>query len=115
MGQSTDAIIAFGYDVGNTDEWPDGFYLPDDESLYDLQETKPVQLVRHCSCDYPMWFIAVNASVAYASRGSPQKLKAHDIEYNTTWTEMVILYAKEHNLPDPDLTKVGWHIMSDWC
>ena len=113
MGVSTDAILAFGFDLGDNDEihiaerfgvtdseaqadfdfdgWvaeKAGAIYPAGHSGIDSPEYKvfaaardaainacPVELVIHCSYDYPMYFLALRGTKVRAWRGSPVQVQ----------------------------------------
>lgn len=93
MGVSTNAILAFGFDLG--DELPEALTQMDedaDESWefeawlesrlgvanddYKVRraavEAFPFDLVTHCSYDYPMYFLAARGTEQTARRGYPE-------------------------------------------
>jgi hypothetical protein len=94
MGQSTDAHVAFGVDLGEElpefledfeDGWEDflasisglpqygekGHSFKDQEAFV---KAFPVTLLFHCSYEYPMYILAVNGTDQRASRGYPHDL-----------------------------------------
>lgn len=100
MGQSTDAILVYGIDLGSEDEPPEfmnsfddfdefiqreaGLVYPENGSDQEREEyfTKarearnncPVELVCHCSGDYPMYILAPRGCHITASRGYPEEI-----------------------------------------
>lgn len=81
MGQSTNAIIAYGVDLGEEiPKWLLEFGPKDAEEgdMYELEEILEekygMKLEIHCSDSCPMYVLAVAESVRTAYRGSPQKL-----------------------------------------
>lgn len=136
MGQSTDAILMFGVNLGEGEDmewpaalidgeedsnWPDldrfisdklgliepageDYRTPEWTAHFTAQraaiEAYGIDLVPHCSNDYPMWVIAVRRTVQRASRGYPATpvmgpvtddeiaaLKAFCDETGLTWSE----------------------------
>lgn len=107
MGVSTDGILVFGiaYDEGELPEflsaWADerGEEDPDfDEYLDSIsglpqygeeghdftksrewREAQPVEMVHHCSYDYPMYILAVRGTKTTAWRGHPQVITSLDV------------------------------------
>lgn len=101
MGQSTDGILAFGVDFGEDIEmpWGDDFeeYLHEEASLIwksgmsDEESSKyfaacrkveaacPVEVVIHCSLDYPMYILAVRGTHTSASRGYPEAIDPKEL------------------------------------
>ena len=130
MGQSTDAFLAFGIDLGDEVEWPayltDGdedsdypdlaVYLGKKAGLADdayaeqwaLERAYPLDLVRHCSGDYPMWFLALRDTVVRASSGDPKPAAMREITDEDR--ALIKAFCEEHGLAweEPD-----WMIFSD--
>jgi hypothetical protein len=103
MGQSTDAILVFGFDVGeenplqkvagdDEDDSPEldvilaaraGLVRPSTADYKApewtkywaekeaLEKASPLEIVRHCSGDYPMYIMAVRGTKTRANRGYP--------------------------------------------
>ena len=73
MAASTDAILAYGVDLGavGEDEIPAAIeaILSDEETRDDIAE---VEFVEHCSASYSSWIVAVPGTVHRAYRGSPK-------------------------------------------
>lgn len=74
MSQSTNAIFAFGIDIG--EELPEKF-TPDISDAYDfnksaLAEEFGLELVLHCSTSYPMYLLIFAGTKIKASRGEVQ-------------------------------------------
>ncbi len=148
MGQSTDALAAFGFDLGSSEdfEWPEALAVPDDDgnpeawpdlsgylerragltkpttgdykdpawSAYwaaarEAEVAFPVDLVQHCSGEYPMWIFALRRTVQRASRGSPSALTAGII----LGAEVAAMKAlcEEMGLP---WSEPAWLLFSNW-
>lgn len=136
MGQSTDAFMAFGFDLGEelpesfTSGEEDGFEadefllrdydagIPDwtpgagpdywhekDEALAKL----PVDIITHCSGEYPMYFLVVRGTSRRATRGTP--VAAH--QYQIRADEIVALrtFCEKHGI---EWREPRWHIFSMW-
>jgi len=93
MGVSSDGILVFGIELGREDELPEFLYTEDgDEIEFDemvdaelgisdlsygeraeARKAYPVDLVWHCSYDYPMYILAVPGTEVSASRGYPHE------------------------------------------
>lgn len=90
MGVSTDAILVFGFDCGETQpikDWIDDLIAeeahlirpagswdnPDVRAYHDARreaiEACPVDIVDHCSGEYPMYVVALRGSEIRSSRG----------------------------------------------
>lgn len=141
MGVSTDAIIAFGFDLGeetpsflkpNGDDessiefeefvtneaginYPDGFrygtpeYTAYSEARDAALKACPVDVVMHCSYDYPMYFLAVRGTEVNASRGNPKKVEQQQIDF--TAVGAMREWCKNHGV---EWQEPAWHIFSMW-
>lgn len=69
MGVSTDAILAYGVDLG---EWNEGTYPELDELMYSRDQ--PIELVSHCSGEHPMWMLVLKEPGYRAHRGYPSEI-----------------------------------------
>lgn len=88
------------------------------DALNDLYEQRkealkscPIEFVRHCSGDYPMWIVAVKGTVRTAYRGRPIEIS---IDSLTDCAEMEIraeAFCAEHGIPFED---PQWLLASDW-
>jgi len=133
MGQSTDAILVYGFDLG--EDWAeDGLenMIPDDiiekiqrmEGFYDLHEgitdylkangvEHGVEIINHCSCDYSMKLLGIEVSRAW--RGDVRHLDLVELEHrrrDEVWDEHVQLAANLLGIPEKD---AGWLLVSMWC
>ncbi len=111
MGQSTDAILAYGVDFG--EEIPDwlralaGVDPADESSQQDLEtwaESHGLELITHCHYDCPMYVLAVTGTQVRAWRGSPQKITSLVGPMCGTWAILTRAGA-----PAP-----GWLLFSVW-
>lgn len=136
MGQSTDAILAFGFDLG--EELPEKIQeeldaINDNEGIEswlemiagvepwspeakdwwkrrdDAVAKIPVDFIRHCSGDYPMYFLAIRGTEMRASRGYPEPITMPASIVG--WREILRDFCAEHGIEyeEPD-----WHIFSMW-
>ncbi len=129
MGQSTDAILCFGVELGEDDEAPsfmEGFDEFDDFLMneggqprwgeaghsFDKQRewlaAQPVEMVLHCSGDYPMYILAVRGTVTTASRGYPQAVTTEDPDH--TQVQRYMSWLSDHGIED----EPKWLICSMW-
>jgi hypothetical protein len=99
MGVSTDAILFYGlcwddevelgeasdfetnhFDIDASDNWEEVYRLRTHRTLdykdpnYEWSDKWPVAISHHCSGDYPMPYVAVQASEVRAWRGSPKEV-----------------------------------------
>lgn len=145
MGQSTDALLMFGINLGEGEEieWPAALVDGDEDSSYpDLEgylagkaglvrpegadykapewaaywaakrtaeEACPVDLVSHCSGDYPMWILAVRRTVQRASRGYPITPVVDQIDHGEV--QALRAFCDETGLP---WSEPRWLLCSDW-
>ena len=136
MGQSTDALMAFGFDLG--EELPDSFTadaedgfeadafllrdfdagVPDwepgappnywrmkDEALAKL----PIDVITHCSGEYPMYFLAVRGTERKARRGYPSEAVQRDIA--PAEIDAMRSFCEKHGIK---WQEPRWHIFSMW-
>jgi len=132
MGQSTDGILVFGIPL---EEGVELEFLEehdrDFEEFVDAQtgvnwreagfpaveearKAFGITLVRHCSCDYPMYILALTGTETTASRGYPQKIESlRDIPQQQI--DKLIAFADSYDLTDSFDGEPGWYLCSDWC
>lgn len=138
MGISTNAILAFGFDLG--EELPES--LLGDSEYFDFEEwfasnkfseaepphgdydrdwpdywrrkreaiaALPYDVISHCSGDYPMYFLAARGTDLTASRGYPAKVVMPEISSDAI--EAMRQFCTEAGIEwkEPD-----WHIFSMW-
>ncbi|MGW1547492.1 hypothetical protein [Streptomyces sp. NPDC002346] len=124
MGQSTDAILAYGYvlpegveyDVDGLDPDSDDYEGFDEEAGKKLQAAgiTGVHITRHCSHDYPMYLLTTCAKTAW--RGGPRFV---DVDYVNRapveggW-DVKLSQALEVLGVTPESPRVGWLFCSDW-
>jgi len=147
MGVSTDAILAFGFDLGADEDQPlaarfgeeesddgesfdfedwvarrAGAVYPEGHSGIDSDEYKaysakrdaafaacPVEMVMHCSYDYPMYFLALRGSKTRAWRGTPSAV--NPTPPSDAQVTAMQAFCAEHGI---EWQQPGWHIFSMW-
>jgi len=135
MGQSTDAILFYGYcwssdgvqliDESFDGDWEDayvhalGFPEPDDAADQDTYWRKrirlaarcPVEIDSHCSLDCPMPFIAIKKSLTRSWRGSMSKIKS--LAIGKGWNKQLRDF---NNLMGINVgnKKPAWWLVSNW-
>lgn len=133
MGVSTDAIVAFGFNLG--EEWPEALKIAgEDEDSTDFEDwiadhlglgdwqqegywerkreavkAFPVDLIMHCSYDYPEYFIAVRGTEQRASRGYPVKLDLHEVD--SAKVQALREFCDQHGI---EWGEPAWHTFSMW-
>lgn len=138
MSQSTDATLAYGYDLGEifvpeeneddddvesylmnklraavgfTEKWIQG--VGEDYWNRHREATKKtgVYIDIHCSCEYPMYALVIPESITIASRGDPQKINTLDI--GEDWNTRLAWADEKLGLGFAD--KPSWLLYSTWC
>ena len=142
MGQSTNAIIAYGFDLGEelpqslqiareedsdfewesfliadygieVPTWQPGQYEAYSEARKTALTQVPVDVIEHCSGDYPMYFLAVRGTDITARRGYPERLpprRPHDF-VSQAQIDALYAFCKRHDI---EWQEPGWHIFSMW-
>ena len=125
MGQSTNAIIGWGYVSGEESNLANMVWeakMDKDSSLtwedqqedgmdsYDLmQSISSVEIDTHCHCDYPMLYFAIPESHSQAYRGSPNILDQSPENLvntrNIDQCEQQVLHRHEFVTPVPGVSK----------
>jgi hypothetical protein len=131
MGVSTDAKLVFGINIG--EEWiiPDPWngMSSDDDDYWSTElahfieattdpENPEVEIEYYCSCDFPLYIIAVPGTTICAPRGyieviEPERLDDMMIQEDAykRYTEWCEKYLPEpYNQHDP-----AWLLCSMWC
>lgn len=132
MGTSTDAIIAYGFDIGEekpaflegVEDSDLGNYLvkkaglPEDtpwQKRAELEKTCPVEIIEHCSGEYPMYFLALRGSKVKASRGFPVNIEELEEKMSGSSSkdkvELAELWCQENGL---ETKTFAWHLFSMW-
>lgn len=131
MGTSTDAIVAFGFNLG--EEWPEALRIEGEEypdfedwiaehlGLGDWQvegywarkreavNAFPVEIISHCSGDYPEYFIAIRGTQQRASRGYPVKLETGEVD--SSKVQALREFCAQHGI---EWEEPAWHAFSMW-
>ena len=125
MGQSTDAIIAFGVDLGEDHDWEEFEECDTDEETAEAAKNNPLGwmaysgephnglvLIRHCSESCPMYMLAIEGTEQRAWRGSPKTFEPVDLLIRSDWANSIKDFCKQHGLePEND---PSWLLVSDW-
>lgn len=139
MGISTDAILAYGYDLGDdieieheedeskgevlerrllerlvgfTDVW-----TKEDKTYFERERAAKkemgLEIIYHCSEDYPMYFLASRGSEIRANRGYPVKINPLDINDNHDhWNAKLKEGMEALDIEPKD--EPGYHLFSMW-
>lgn len=142
MGVSTNAILVFGIDLGeelpeswikseDEDEFDFDNYLAEKaghppwredmseperqlrwKNIREIVGSSPVSLLIHCSCDYPMYILAVNGTEISASRGYPEEI----LDSNLSVDQVRIQKFKEWVINSGiGWSEPKWYLCSMWC
>lgn len=74
-----------------------------------IQERCPVELIRHCSCDYPMYILAVKGHTTKASRGYPTPVSNMNVDPNAEIEAQK--FCQKYGID----WQPQWWLASDWC
>lgn len=72
----------------------------------------PVEIVVHCSYDYPMYIIAVPGTVLKNSRGYPEEFKPWELEVTGIETLDLIEFCTKHSIEY--IGEPAWRLTSLW-
>ncbi len=134
MGQSTDAILFYGILLEEEDEVPAfiaeaGFEDFDEyvesqsglplygeeghsfEAHRAYKDSLPVEMIYHCSGDYPMYGLAVKGSKLRASRGHPITLENGLPNVSKDQEQAFLLWVSERGIEADD---PKWILCSNW-
>lgn len=123
MGQSTDAILFYGFhaDEGAWDDfigvdWEDtfcsrkaGMFAGDYDAKNKLLSSEPCQIESHCSAECPMPFVCVKASMTRAWRGYPKKIES--LSVHPDWDAQLRAFCALMNVP---WQEPRWWLLSMW-
>jgi hypothetical protein len=97
-----------------------------EERIEDWDQTKrmfedgsPVVIDHHCSCDYPMYVVALKGTVLTASRGAPEEFgigwMADALTMNAeTRIREAQEFCEQHEFAT-DFSSPSWLLYSQWC
>jgi len=144
MSQSTDATLAFGYDLGEAYDYEFDWYNEEEgdfasqaedyllakivrftekwgtykegywERKRQAEEKLGLTVDTHCSCDYPMYALVIPESIYQASRGNPIKIDHVDSNVIPYGWHDRIVKGMEALGIEPD-GPPSWLLYSVWC
>lgn len=131
MGVSTDGILVFGIDLGEEElEFLHDFENDFDEFLHSLSglpdygepghdyvkdrdfvNSYPVDLVWHCSYQYPMYILAIRGTETTAARGYPQKIDPSSLVVANEKIEFLKKFCETYGI---EWQEPKWYLCSMW-
>lgn len=112
-GEDFEDFEDFIADEAGIGQWSD--YFTDEQSSHYLAKkcevvaACPVDLVRHCSYEYPMYFLAVRGTDRSASRGSPEEISLESMAVAPEKIEAAKQWCVEHNI---EWQEPKWYLAS---
>ena len=73
----------------------------------------PVELVNYCSCDYPMYIIALSETCKNANRGYPEAFEPNDLVVSAERAMELINFCKKYGI-DMGEEYPRWWLSSYW-
>jgi hypothetical protein len=123
MGTSTGAILVFGIELEeehepwgrDQDEWleKDGREILglQGEKQYEILEQHPVEIIQHCSYEYPMYILAVRETEKRAWRGEPFSIDVEDLRIPIANTVLLKAFCERHDI---EWKEPKWLLCSMW-
>lgn len=124
MGVSTNGILAFGIDfeeeveaecITEFEDWlleqSGGEYGSPEHKM--MEDECPVEVVRHCSGDYPMHIVAVSGKVFEARRGYPEDIDPKELEITDLQVAAFKEWLTEQGIDIKD-EEPKWLLCSMW-
>lgn len=121
MSTSTDAILVFGVQLAEDAELPEYDNSIDIDTSSELyrafhgyldRHKGTIEIVSHCSNEYPMYIVGIRTSKLRASRGSP--LQVETLAVGPDWVELVAGFVERHQLKtvrDRMVARVGLELI----
>ena len=75
-----------------------------------LKELIPIEIVDHCSCDYPLYIIGIKGYVHTAHRGYPETIST--LEVLSEDLEKAQVFCEAYKIP---FQNPQWFLASMWC
>lgn len=131
MGVSTNAVLVFGIDIGeDLPEFLEDFdgdfddFLADYSGLpkwgeegHDFDKTVawnndfPVELVQHCSYEYPMYILAVRGTESTARRGYAAEIDVASMQIDNVKILQLKNFCEQYNI---EWQEPKWLLCSMW-
>jgi hypothetical protein len=75
-----------------------------------------IKVSSHCSCDYPMPYIAIKSTETTAWRGSPQSINPSSVVSDTAdYTDTLARFVEELDVDISGAQGPAWFLVSNWC
>lgn len=124
MGNSADAILVFGFDLG--EEQPEQFDEDFEEYIWNkygkgagthksawaFSESYPITLVRHSTWDFPCFVLGLTRTQVSATWGSPKALNVADFTVTPEEVDMLKKWCAENNIGIDG--EPSWILCSMW-
>lgn len=116
MGQSTDALLMYG--IRLTDEADLEYDEEADEGsaaarlAWSGDDVDGVTIESHCSGEYPMYIIAIKATVIRAWLGHPKDIDPAKLVAQSEWADKLQAFVLKYKLPTEG--QMGWIMASNW-
>lgn len=125
MGTSTDAILVFGIELEEEhepwgEEQDEDDWLEKDgrdilglqgEKQYEIVNLHPVEIVQHCSYEYPMYVLAIRGTEKRAWRGEPLHITLEELKIPTGNVALLKAFCERHNI---EWEEPKWLLCSMW-
>lgn len=72
----------------------------------------PVEVVSHCSCEYPMYILAVPGTLKTAHRGDPMIVTPANLFVLPDAIDALIAFCNAHGI---EVSPPEWYLSSMWC
>lgn len=110
------------FELFNEDgDWLDGVMPPNEQIEAYFAERKkfdkdhpalPVEVVPHCSCEYPMYILAVPGTLKTAYRGSLTIVVPGNLWVSPDAVDALIAFCNAHGI---EVSQPEWYLSSMWC
>lgn len=135
MGTSTDAVLAFGYDLGSSDgdlrlkEWDADYGRLDVEWMREVDDEEfeeralarlkangvaDVKLETYQSCEVPAYMLVVAEETVIVARGEIWTVRPSDLISPVEWTDALARALRVLEIT-PTQEEPAWLLASLWC
>ena len=75
-----------------------------------------IEVGSHCSCDYPMPYVYIEASKLIAWRGGPVEVTTDHFDADRDrWDADLARFVEDLDIDVSDAQGPGWFLVSNWC